>query len=300
VGLVAALLVVAVTATPAARKYSGNHELAPGLHERMVAALDSWQNPAWRLGVAVVGCRSESLLFGAGAAAPLVPASNMKLLTTAVAIEHWDAALVRELDSLLDRAPLRSRLHRPNRALAESLGLNAHPEFAGYRHLVLANRESVNDEAEWMLHHLLRRHRTNAYSLLWSHLDARRVPRAGLRVWDACGLSRRNRVSSLTLASLLSRIHNSPNGELFRSTLAVPGRPGTLIKRPLDAGDRVAAKTGYIGGVFSLSGYLAAERDTYAFAFIVNECATGTPAYQAFNSLLNAVLDWDSPAGGPN
>lgn len=291
--LARALLLIA-TLAGAAPSRTATVTGTPRLRELMTAALDSLAHPAWRFGVAVIDCRSQSLVFASNAAMSLVPASNMKLIVTAIALEHWDSTLVRELDSLLDATPLRARLHRPNRALAEPLGLNSRPDFAGYRHLVLANRESVNDEAEWMLHHLMRRHRTNAYSLLWRHLDEWRVPRTGLRVWDASGLSRRNRVSALTLATLLSRVHSGPRGDLYRSTLAVPGRPGTLIKRPLDADVRIAAKTGYIRDVFALSGYLSADRDTYAFSFLVNGCGAGTPAYQAFNGLLNAILDWSA------
>ena len=82
--------------------------------------------------------------------------------------------------------------------------------------------------------------------------------------------------------------------DLFISTLAVPGRPGTLIKRNLDVGPHVAAKTGYIRGVFSLSGYLFGQTDTFAFSFIVNGCGSGTRAYELFNSVLNTVYGWDA------
>ena len=81
---------------------------------------------------------------------------------------------------------------------------------------------------------------------------------------------------------------------MFISTLAVPGRPGTLIKRNLDVGPHLAAKTGYIRGVFGLSGYLFGQTDTFAFSFIVNSCSSGTRAYELFNSLLNTVYGWNA------
>ena len=123
---------------------------------------------------------------------------------------------------------------------------------------------------------------------------SRDIPRKGLRVWDACGLSHRNRVAAGTLAGLLVTVYESKWRDLFISTLAVPGRPGTLIKKNLDVGPHLAAKTGYIRNVFSLSGYLFGQNDTFAFSFIVNGCGSGTKAYELFNSLLNTVYSWDA------
>jgi D-alanyl-D-alanine carboxypeptidase len=174
----------------------------------------------------------------------------------------------------------------------DSLGLNDRPDFPGYRHLVLANRESDNSEAEWMLDFLRRSHQVDAPKLLGSFLDERGIARPGLRVWDACGLSHRNRTAAGTLAKLLVTVYESRWRDLFISTLAKPGRPGTLVKRNLDVGPHLAAKTGYIRGVFSLSGFLFGQTDTFAFSFIINGCGSGTRAYELFNSLLNTVYSW--------
>jgi len=248
----------------------------------------------WRTGLAVYSCSRDSLLYGPGASQSLSPASCQKLLVTACALEHWDSSLVRTLDARLDSTNLRAHLHRANRRFVDSLGLNDRPDFPGYRHLVLANRESDNSEAEWMLDFLRRKHNVDAPRLLGSFLDERKVSRPGLRVWDACGLSHRNRVAAGTLAKLLVTVYESPWRDLFISTLAVPGRPGTLVKRNLDVGPHLAAKTGYIRDVFSLSGFLFGQTDTFAFSFIVNGCGSGTRAYELFNSLLNTVYSWDA------
>lgn len=303
--LITALLLA--SSRPVARPaITGSELLAPGLGTRLIATVDSSGSPSWRIGLAVVSCMRDSLIFGYNAQKPMVPASNQKLLVTTCALESWNDTLVRELDTLLDRAPLRVHIHRANRAKTDSLGLNDHPELPGYRHLVLANRESNNDEAEWLLAWLTRHRRLDAQTLLGRHLDRNRVPRPGMRVWDGCGLGRRNRLAPVTLAALLDRTLDSRQGALFHSTLAVPGRPGTLVNRKLDVGARLAAKTGFIRDVFSLSGYLAAETDTYAFSFIINGCGSGTLAYECFNALLNTLDNWDRgrttgcrPASGP-
>jgi D-alanyl-D-alanine carboxypeptidase/D-alanyl-D-alanine-endopeptidase (penicillin-binding protein 4) len=248
----------------------------------------------WRTGLAVYSCSRDSLLYGLGANQSLSPASNQKLLVTACALEHWDSSLVRTLDARLDSTDLRSHVHRVNRKFIDSLGLDARPDFPGYRHLVLANRESDNSEAEWMIDFLTRNDGVDGPRLLDSFLDQRGIAHPGLRIWDGCGLSHRNRATAGTLADLLVTVYESKWRDLFISTLAVPGRPGTLIKRNLDVGPHLAAKTGYIGGVFSLSGFLFGQTDTFAFSFIINGCGSGTRAYELFNSLLKTVYSWNA------
>jgi D-alanyl-D-alanine carboxypeptidase len=249
---------------------------------------------SWRTGIAIYSCSRDSLVYGLNPKTALSPASCQKLLVTACALAHWDSTLVRTLDAKLDSTNLRAQIRRANRKHVDSLGLNDRPDFPGYRHLVLANRESNNAEAEWMLQSLSRTHKVPAWKMMSSFLDERRVARPSLRVWDACGLSHRNRVAPSTLAKLLVTVYQSEWRDLFISTLAVPGRPGTLVKRDLDVGPHLAAKTGYIRGVFSLSGYLSGQTDTFAFSFIVNGCGSGTRAYELFNSLLNTVYAWDA------
>ena len=269
-----------------------------GYHFDLKSALDAQVrthgSTHWHTGLSVYSCSRDSLLYGLGANQSLSPASNQKLLVTACALEHWDSSLVRTLDARLDSTDLRSHIHRVNRKSIDSLGLNARPDFPGYRHLVLADRESDNSEAEWMLEALRRGHEFDAQQLLGSFLDERGIDRTGLRVWDGCGLSHRNRTTAGTLARLLVTVYESRWRDLFISTLAVPGRPGTLIRRTLDVGPHLAAKTGYIRDVFSLSGFLFGQTDTFAFSFIINGCGSGTRAYELFNSLLRTVYNWDA------
>jgi D-alanyl-D-alanine carboxypeptidase/D-alanyl-D-alanine-endopeptidase (penicillin-binding protein 4) len=279
---------------PPAPTITGSEKLAPGLATRLNQAVAASASTKWRTGLAVASCASESLLFGYNAAKPLTPASNQKLVVTACALEAWDDALVRHLDSLLRGTPSRKHRIANSPARADSHGLNARPDFPGYRHLVLANRESDNMEAEWMLHHLARRSGVSAQVMLSRFLERNGIPKYGLRVWDGCGLGRRNRVSPLTLGRLLARVHNSPRGDVFRSSLAVPLQPGTLIRRNLAVGPRLAAKTGYIRDVFALSGYLTGRTDTFAFSFIVNGCGSGARAYRFFDALLTALDGWDA------
>ena len=264
------------------------------LKQSLDAQVQEHGSKSWRASLAVYTCSADSLLYGRSEDVPLAPASNQKLLVTACALDQWDSSLVRTLDAHLDSTDIRSHVHRVNRKFIDSLGLDARPEFPGYRHLVLANRESDNNEAQWMLDFLSRKDRLAGTHVVDSFLDQRGVARPGLKLADACGLSHRNRAASTTLAELLVSVYKSKWRDLFISTMAVPGRPGTLVKRKLDVGSHLAAKTGYIGGVFSLSGFLFGQTDTFAFSFILNGCGSGTRAYQLFNALLNTVYSWDA------
>ena len=82
------------------------------------------------------------------------------------------------------------------------------------------------------------------------------------------------------------------------TTTRAPARHSVSVKSVVHFaaphGPHVAAKTGYIRDVFSLSGFLFGQTDTFAFSFIVNGCGSGTRAYELFNSLLNTVYGWNA------
>ena len=88
---------------------------------------------------------------------------------------------------------------------------------------------------------------------------------------DASGLSRANRSSARAMVQVLAYMHKHPGWPLFARSLAVAGRDGTLKRRMKDVPGLVCAKTGYIGGVRTLSGYVETpDRRMYAFAVLFN------------------------------
>lgn len=86
--------------------------------------------------------------------------------------------------------------------------------------------------------------------------------------FDASGLSRKNRISPDAIVSLLRWLYQSNKFETFLKTLAIAGYDGTLTDRlrKTRAERRVFAKTGYLSGVRTLSGYLYGENGEW-FAF---------------------------------
>jgi len=94
------------------------------------------------------------------------------------------------------------------------------------------------------------------------------------KIRDGSGLSSKNKISTRAMVKILEFVTKKDYFDEFYSSLSVAGLDGTLIKRfknkPLYK--NLKAKTGYIGGVSSLSGYFEGkDQDIYAFSFIVND-----------------------------
>ena len=84
------------------------------------------------------------------------------------------------------------------------------------------------------------------------------LPISGLRVADGSGLSRNNRVTSRTIATLLMRMDQHPFSSYYQASMAIAGQRGTLrnLYRGSILDGRFRGKTGTISGVRSISGYL--------------------------------------------
>lgn len=93
------------------------------------------------------------------------------------------------------------------------------------------------------------------------------------RIDDGSGLSHDNRVTPLMLATILRYMNSHPRSEEWWANLAVPQESvGTLRRRMKDLEGKVFAKTGSIGGVSSLSGYVKADNGRrYIFSVLCND-----------------------------
>jgi serine-type D-Ala-D-Ala carboxypeptidase/endopeptidase (penicillin-binding protein 4) len=89
---------------------------------------------------------------------------------------------------------------------------------------------------------------------------------------DASGLSAGNLVTPRALAALLEYVDRTPRMEPVRRQLPVSGEEGSLQARFAGLPGRVQAKTGYIGGVDALSGYVRLPGGrTAVFSIIANQ-----------------------------
>jgi serine-type D-Ala-D-Ala carboxypeptidase/endopeptidase (penicillin-binding protein 4) len=108
---------------------------------------------------------------------------------------------------------------------------------------------------------------------------------------DGCGLSENNRLSANILMAILLDIYKKPEWQRFKETLAVGGEEGTIDKwfnEPKYRG-KIFAKTGYIGGVKSLSGICTTDAGDRIFSIITNK--TNGETRQAINNIVKAIID---------
>jgi D-alanyl-D-alanine carboxypeptidase/D-alanyl-D-alanine-endopeptidase (penicillin-binding protein 4) len=109
--------------------------------------------------------------------------------------------------------------------------------------------------------------------------------RSPVVIADASGLSRDNRTSAADLTRVLAYMYNGPNRQLFVDSLSDAGSDGSLEKRMKHINGRVYAKTGYIRGVRTLSGYVVTPRgDWLAFSVLFN-------GFKGAAAPLNAIHD---------
>jgi D-alanyl-D-alanine carboxypeptidase/D-alanyl-D-alanine-endopeptidase (penicillin-binding protein 4) len=67
-------------------------------------------------------------------------------------------------------------------------------------------------------------------------------------------------------------MQRSPNSQIFRESLPLSGRDGTLGSRLKEYADRVSAKTGYLTYDTALSGFVTtSEGEVLAFSVICND-----------------------------
>lgn len=166
----------------------------------------------------------------------------------------------------------KSRPYRSHALLAETL---SHP----VRDIVfITNKRSFNFYAEMLLRALSSGDGSEASGLaaVRDFLKQAGVPQDGVKLADACGLSKNNLVSAEALGRLMTHMRKSAVSADFERSLPVPGDEDTTghIKRfccGTAAEGKVKLKSGSLNGVRSYAGYLrTASGKTLAFAFIIN------------------------------
>ncbi|MBN4007097.1 MAG: D-alanyl-D-alanine carboxypeptidase/D-alanyl-D-alanine-endopeptidase [Nostoc sp. LPT] len=107
---------------------------------------------------------------------------------------------------------------------------------------------------------------------------------------DGSGLSRRNLVTPEAFVQTLRGMAKTPTAYIYRASLPVAGKSGTLKGRFQDTSAEgiVQAKTGTLTGVISLSGYLNAPKyEPLVFSIIVNQSdQSATVVRQAIDEVV--------------
>lgn len=188
-------------------------------------------------GVLVYPLSAAQTIYAHNADQLLIPASNIKLLTTATAMRIF-------------------ALHDPQLLW----------EFRD--ELYIINRHSDNALADALLQKI------GGQGRVHRELAPLGIRTNGFIQADGSGLSRENKATPLTFVTLLKGMYETDSTGMFYDSLPVGGINGTLRNRFRDTAveGKVHAKTGTLNGVRALSGYL--ETDTYGtivFSIVVNQ-----------------------------
>lgn len=167
----------------------------------------------------------------------MIPASNLKLLVTAAALQK-----------LNPEGKIRSVSVRD--------------------WIITTNLRSNNDYANILLRFM------GGASSVQQALSYIGVSPNGYRLRDGSGLSRNNLATPRTLVTTLRAMHDAKGKDIFLASLPIAGETGTLKNRLryTSAQGTVKAKTGTLKGVRALSGYVdTANYGTLAFSAIANQ-----------------------------
>jgi D-alanyl-D-alanine carboxypeptidase/D-alanyl-D-alanine-endopeptidase (penicillin-binding protein 4) len=146
--------------------------------------------------------------------------------------------------------------------------------------LMETNQNSNNLYAEALLRAMALQPKPNqttvnaALEVLKTTLTRLGVNPTGYALVDGSGLSRHDLISPEALVQVLQAMAKTPSSSLYRASLPIAGKSGTLKTRFLNtpAYGIVQAKTGTVTGVVSLSGYVNTPKyEPLVFSIIVNQ-----------------------------
>jgi D-alanyl-D-alanine carboxypeptidase/D-alanyl-D-alanine-endopeptidase (penicillin-binding protein 4) len=153
--------------------------------------------------------------------------------------------------------------------------------------LTRANKDSMNIYAEALCKRIGAKATgepgtwANGTQAMGKYLQSLGIPENQFSLDDGSGLSRKNALSPDAMITVLRHQFHSRNRDVFISTFSVGGIDGTLEHRfdNTRLKERVFAKSGFIDGVSTLSGYVRGKDDQwYAFSILFNGIAKGTIA----------------------
>ena len=117
---------------------------------------------------------------------------------------------------------------------------------------------------------------------------------ASPRLVDGSGLSRGDRASPRSVATLLDRLRDRPDFSSLYNSLPIAGRDGTLDHRMRSgpAHNRCRAKTGTLTGVSALSGYCTTRGGgTVVFSILMNRVNV-SGAHTLQDRMVQAIAGW--------
>jgi D-alanyl-D-alanine carboxypeptidase/D-alanyl-D-alanine-endopeptidase (penicillin-binding protein 4) len=126
-------------------------------------------------------------------------------------------------------------------------------------------------------------------------LEARGIDAPGFAIENGSGLSRDDRITAATMASLLRNAWTSPLMPELAASMPIFGTDGTLkSRRAASAAGQAHLKGGTLTGVQSVAGYvLDRSGRRWAVVMMVNH-----PKANAAQPALDALVEWVHDQGG--
>lgn len=125
-------------------------------------------------------------------------------------------------------------------------------------------------------------------------LSTHGISTQAMALHDGSGLSRLDLVTPESAGKLLLAIAKSPAATVFRDSLPIAGRDGTLSGRLSSNTGRVFAKTGYLTYAQSLSGYVTtAGGETLVFSIICNDATGPGNSTRTIDALVRVLAAYD-------
>ncbi len=113
-----------------------------------------------------------------------------------------------------------------------------------------------------------------------------------LALHDGSGLSRLNLVTPEASARLLVFLAGTASAKVFKESLPLPGRDGTLSGRLKALTDSVSAKTGSLTYDNSLSGYLTTSKgDLWSFSIMSNDQTGRGSSIRVIDQIVTMLAD---------
>ncbi|HVZ41528.1 MAG TPA: D-alanyl-D-alanine carboxypeptidase/D-alanyl-D-alanine-endopeptidase [Candidatus Kapabacteria bacterium] len=156
------------------------------------------------------------------------------------------------------------------------------------------NKQSLNLSAEMILKKLGREFMSNGSTAAGVEVVKRMLTEIGvdvehIRLYDGSGLSRQDMIAPADITTLLRWAHRSPIASDFMESLAIAGRDGTLANRMRSslAENNVVGKTGYLGGIRALSGYVRTrDGELLAYSIVANNYSVPTSVVNTAQDLI--------------
>ena len=131
-------------------------------------------------------------------------------------------------------------------------------------------------------------------SMIFDKISSLGVDTTGMNFIDGSGLSRKNKVSALTVSQLLLKVKTDPRLKSIYEHLPISGESGTLISRYHETAPQavglVRAKTGSIRGVVSLAGFATSGEKEYVFVVLADGVGRTRSAQNSARKAIDRML----------